>query len=686
MGEIRLPGLATGIDTSSIIAQLMEVNKRRLYMYQENLKKTQEKKDSMDELQGKLSSFQAALKSLSDSSQLKSYKAATSDSDVITATANSNAFEGNHTVEINQLATSERWVHSGFSNNTTYVGAGTIFLSYNNQELRIQTNAETTLDDLVGLINNDQDNPGVNASLLKYDEGSGNAYHLVLGGQDSGGDYQIAINTSNTELWTADSTLLYGGENAAVTTKLVDLDSFSGTMESGSTADRIHITGDQHDGTPVDVYFDVTSHTTIEDILREIETAFDDTVKATYKDGAITITDTTSGTSNMTIALSFVPGVGSSASLTLPTFSQSTAGGSESSTLTSLLPANWTQSQDAQDSQIRIDGYPAGNWISRSSNTIDDVISGVTLHLHDTTDGTPVEVNLTRDTEALKEKIQEMVTQYNTVVMYIQEKTAFSPDGKTRGIFATDYFVSTIWSQIKSPFSGTVAGFDSDDSFLHPEDIGLDIGADGMLELDETKLDEAIVDDYLGVLSLMGALKTGDSDSTKIKFYSAATSTVAGSYYVKVIIDGAGTITSAKIWSDGQTEADARDATIDNDNDTITGSIALTGSNKYLYGENNLQFTVDTTNVGQTLTATIDVKQGFAGAVYDIVETMLNSVNGSVPVSQDALQDTIDNHNARIEREETRLEKIEERLIAQYARLERNLQMINQQMAGLNML
>ena len=65
---------------------------------------------------------------------------------------------------------------------------------------------------------------------------------------------------------------------------------------------------------------------------------------------------------------------------------------------------------------------------------------------------------------------------------------------------------------------------------------------------------------------------------------------------------------------------------------------------------------------------------------------MLNSVSGSIPVAQEALDDSIDNHNARIEREETRLEAIEARLVAQYARLERNLQIINQQMAGLNML
>ena len=60
---------------------------------------------------------------------------------------------------------------------------------------------------------------------------------------------------------------------------------------------------------------------------------------------------------------------------------------------------------------IKIDGYSPGDdtdentWIRRSSNTIDDVIAGVTLNLHGVTgndvDGySSVEVSLTRDTEA----------------------------------------------------------------------------------------------------------------------------------------------------------------------------------------------------------------------------------------------------------------------------------------------
>ena len=87
--------------------------------------------------------------------------------------------------------------------------------------------------------------------------------------------------------------------------------------------------------------------------------------------------------------------------MTLPTVIQDIAGGSVSATLTGFASADFTETRSAQDSLIKVDAYPTGadDWISRSSNTIDDVISGVTLHLHDTSfNGTtydPIEVNLT---------------------------------------------------------------------------------------------------------------------------------------------------------------------------------------------------------------------------------------------------------------------------------------------------
>lgn len=690
MGTINFPGLSTGLDTAKIIEQLMEANSAKLNLMKANLAADETRKQAYSDLQATLTSVKTAVSALDDSSTLKTFKAVTSDSDVISAEASDEAYEGNHSVKVKQLATAERWVHSGVSNSTAYVGEGKFIFSYNNKELIIQTNENTTLDDMVGLINNDTDNPGVTASILKYDSGSGNAYHLVLSGKDSGSDYQITVNTSNTEVWKADSALEKNGDNAAVDTKLEDLDG-SSAMESGSTPDQIHIAGLRHDGSAVDSYFDVTHYTTIDDLLTRINEAYEtggvQTAVASYEDGIIRLTDKTSGTSSMTLTtLAFVPGMGSTGSLNLPTFALDggVEGGTISANIAAFAPGTFTETRSAQDSLIKVDDYPTGadDWISRSSNTIDDVISGVTLHLHDISyNGTSydsIEVNLTRDTEALKEKINTLVTTFNAAITYIKDNTEFDADGKTRGVLSTEYNVLSIWSQMKLPFTSATRGFGSQDSFTTPADIGLKLNADGMLELDSTVFDKAVVKDYNGVLTLIGTNKTGDSTSDAIKFYSANKYTTAGQYEVRVYGNGSA-ITSAQIRKAGETAW--RNASFSGS--TVTGDSTFNSFGNPLYAENSLQFTVDVTRTsGSPLLSTIYVKQGFAGAAYDVLNTNLDSVDGSLPITTKSIDLTIKNQNERIAEEEERLADERDRLVAQYARLEKTLSELQRQMSS----
>ena len=79
---------------------------------------------------------------------------------------------------------------------------------------------------------------------------------------------------------------------------------------------------------------------------------------------------------------------------------------------------------------------------------------------------------------------------------YIQNNTKFDADGKTRGVLSTEYNVMSIWSQMKLPFTSSTGGFGSQDSFTTPADIGLKLNAEGMLELDSTVFDKAVVEDY----------------------------------------------------------------------------------------------------------------------------------------------------------------------------------------------
>ena len=781
MSTLRLPGLLTGIDTAKLIEQLMVIERRSLIVYEERKSTWDERKEALSTLESKLSNLRSSVRALSDANELRAFKTASSDTDKLTAEASYNAFEGNHTVVINRLANAERWVHTnGLEYAEDYVGAGTFIYSYNHKETTITTTATTTLEELVGLINNDANNPGVTASLLYYNK----TYHLVLNGNDAGTDYRISINASSTEVWQADNAFTVDSDNATLSTKIEDLDQFSGTLSGDEV---IEITGTDHNGNAItQVNLSVTSNTKLSHLIDEINDAFDGIAKATLENGKIVLTDKATGASSLSISLNYSDGNASS-SLTLPTMAVSTEGGSTTANLTNFSASDFTQTQTAQDSLIKVDGYPSASavsevqtmnrspspnngtytltyegqttaaiaydaspseiqaalealstinagditvdgganglndgavtftfsdilgdvsmisvdgsdlgpgsapvtveettkgvpaYISRSSNTIDDVIHGVTLHLHDTTDAAGEEITLTRDIESVKDKLNSMVEAYNLAVTYIKEKTGFNDTLKTGGVLMGDYVVSTIKSQLSTPLIAQTNGFREDiDTFLMPGQIGLELDRDGLLNLDSNVFDEAIAEDYMGVLAIIGANKTGNSNSNTIEFYNASSNyTTAGSYDVEVVVSG-GAITSAKIKL--STESTYRDATYSGN--IVTGDSTFDDNGNPVYPENALQLSIDLSQDG-TFSATVRVKQGFTGAIEDALDRMLKVTTGSIQIDQEHVDDQIKEIQEKIELEEYRLTKREERLIARFARLERTLALIQNQMAAL---
>jgi len=783
MSSLRLPGLLTGIDTNQLISQLMAVERRTLNMYEQRKSLWDERKDSLSTLEAKLEILRSSVKALSDAGELRAFTTASSDSDIVTAEASYNAFEGNHTVVINQLASAERWVHvNGKEYAEDCVGAGTFIYSYNHEETVITTTATTTLEDLVGLINNDANNPGVTASLLYYN----NAYHLVLNGNEAGTDYKIFVNSSSTEVWEANSAFTIDSDNATLSSRIIDIDQFGDNPLEGGEV--IEITGTDHNGVAIaQVNLSLTENTRLEHLIAEINDAFDGIAKATLENGQIILTDNTSGTSSLSINLAYNAN-GSSATLTLPTMAVSTEGGSTTANLTDFAPADFTLSQAAQDSKIKVDGFPStsavaevqhlsftnkatagtftltydgqtteaidnnatiaeiqaaldalanisasditvggdrltenngimtftfGNtagdvnmlvidssnltpsdpsnwvmteqtkgsdgWISRSSNTVDDVLYGVTLHLHDTTDANGEEITLTRDIKSVKDKLTSMVNGYNASVVYIQEKTGYNDVLKTAGVLMGDYIVATLREQIRTPLIAQTSGFIQDiDTFLMPGQIGLELDRDGVLSLDTNVFDEAIAKDYMGVLAIIGADKTGSSDSNTIEFYDASSNyTTAGTYNVQVTISG-GAITSAKIKL--STESTYRDATYSGN--IVTGDSSFDDNGDPLYAENGLQLSVDLSQDG-SFTATVRVKQGFAGAIEDALDRMLKVTTGSIQIDQEYVTENIKELQEKIELEEGRLAREEARLVARFARLEKMLALIQNQMAAL---
>jgi len=146
MGELRLSGLSTGIDTETLVKQLVAIEGQRRDKYVERKETWDDRREALNTLETKLEALQKAAEDLSDAKKLRSFGTKTSDEDILSAESSNAAYEGSHSVVVNRLANAERWVHtSGLEYAESLVGAGTFIFSYNNEEMVITTTEDTTL-------------------------------------------------------------------------------------------------------------------------------------------------------------------------------------------------------------------------------------------------------------------------------------------------------------------------------------------------------------------------------------------------------------------------------------------------------------------------------------------------------------------------------------------------------------
>ena len=172
--------------------------------------------------------------------------------------------------------------------------------------------------------------------------------------------------------------------------------------------------------------------------------------------------------------------------------------------------------QSATDATVVINGLT----VKRSTNVISDVVTGVTLDLFSTT-SSPATVNMTRDSTALKEKFKNLVTAYNDGLSMLnvladKESTVEQYGGSLFG----DSTVRTVKSLFRDTMltASTTPGTNA--SFLCQ--LGINLTKEGPMELDETKLDTALKDNFDGVVKMM----TGNTNN--LSAFSEAPAGIAG--------------------------------------------------------------------------------------------------------------------------------------------------------------
>ncbi len=151
--------------------------------------------------------------------------------------------------------------------------------------------------------------------------------------------------------------------------------------------------------------------------------------------------------------------------------------------------------QEAQDAKFTVDGIE----IERSSNTIDDVLAGVTLRLQG--EGETV-VEIKRDADAVVEAVRRFVEQYNSVMSFMSSR---SGEG---GVLRGDTLLMRIQFQLRSD---TTSAIDAPDTaYNHLASVGISVDRHGHMSLDETKLREALAQNSASVQGLFAATKDKD--------------------------------------------------------------------------------------------------------------------------------------------------------------------------------
>jgi flagellar hook-associated protein 2 len=344
-------------------------------------------------------------------------------------------------------------------------------------------------------------------------------------------------------------------------------------------------------------------------------------------------------------------------------------------TLAGFASGTFTQSQAAQNAQIRVDGIPSGSWVQRTSNTISDAITGVTLNLKSTS-ASPVTVTIADDTDAEKTKIEDMVTSYNNVIAYLKEQTKYDSDTKAAGILFGNYAAQIVKSKLNDIASGNGLGFangtsvNKSDTYVNLAQIGIavdyDEGSDtfGQLLIDDDTLEDALESNTQAVANLFSAnfkcINEDDSGNVTYNNYIKGL-TQAGRYRIQATRAG-GVITSATI--------DGHPAIIDGD--TITGQQG--------YPEYGLSLTI---NANGTYDSYIRLQQGKNGQFQSTLDSMTSDSTGPFNILINNYNDIIDGIDVKISREVSRLTSLKKSLTAQYALLDSMLASLNQQQSSL---
>ena len=190
--------------------------------------------------------------------------------------------------------------------------------------------------------------------------------------------------------------------------------------------------------------------------------------------------------------------------------------------------------QEASNAEVALGTGPGAITAEFSSNEIEGLLEDVTLSLKSAQPGTLITIDVTSDPTVATESIEKFVTDFNSLMTFIEDQTRFVPETEQASPLLGNRSVSNIKNRLLNTVTSSVP---NGKSLNRLAQIGIDINLSGKLEIDSGKLQKALRGELESVdpndiPSLFGL--TADSSNAGIRFLTGGPRTNANGSSVQV--------------------------------------------------------------------------------------------------------------------------------------------------------
>lgn len=234
---ITVGGLASGLDTNTIISKLVSIEQQPVDALKQRLSDTQDTRDAVGQVTKGVLALSDAANALRDETSILIRKASSSNENVVVATAGTGAQRGTAGITVTQLARGSvagATVGLASADATVAASDGTFKFQVGGGAVQsVTVGATTTLQQLADEINNLR--AGVTASAVNLGTASDPDFRLQLASTTTGSSSTITVVHDDTNLAVQTT---QAGENATFT-----VDGFSGTFQRDTNTVSDVLTG-----------------------------------------------------------------------------------------------------------------------------------------------------------------------------------------------------------------------------------------------------------------------------------------------------------------------------------------------------------------------------------------------------------------------------------------------------------